>query len=182
VRFKKGHNKGHKMFLRHGHKSGATTSTYWSWQAMRSRCMNPNSASYKNYGGRGISVCARWDDFANFLADMGERPPGMTLDRANNGAGYDKDNCRWATRNQQRLNSRNPNRGGKPLMDLAGKRFSRLIVVSFEGSRRGKTYWRCVCDCGKTSDVVRGNLISGKVRSCGCSRLRGVTLDRKQAA
>jgi hypothetical protein len=77
-----------------------------SWTAMKTRCNNPNIEGYKNYGGRGIKVCERWETFENFLTDMGERPIGMSLDRINNDGNYEPGNCRWATRKQQSLNSR----------------------------------------------------------------------------
>lgn len=85
--------------------SGYSDRTYGVWQAMRDRCTNPHRADYHRYGGRGITVCKRWDKFENFLADMGEAPPNLTLDRKDNDKGYSPKNCRWATRNQQSYNS-----------------------------------------------------------------------------
>lgn len=79
---------------------------YVTWESMRKRCNNPNYPAYKNYGGRGIKVCERWDNFANFLEDMGERPEGMTLDRKHNDKNYEKSNCRWATQLEQVANRR----------------------------------------------------------------------------
>lgn len=72
---------------------------------MRQRCLNPNATGYDRYGGCGISVCDRWGSFENFLADMGERPEGTTLDRfPNPGGDYEPGNCRWATAKEQRSN------------------------------------------------------------------------------
>ncbi len=88
--------------LQHGmSKSG----TYFSWKSMIARCTNPKIQNYKMYGGRGIKVCHRWMKFANFLADMGIRPQGKTLDRFPNPNGnYESENCRWATPTEQTNN------------------------------------------------------------------------------
>lgn len=88
-------------------KHGQTkTKTYKIWHYMIQRCTNPKNKSYKDYGGRGITVCKRWRNFVNFLKDMGIPKSGLTLDRTDNNKGYCKSNCRWATRKQQNRNSR----------------------------------------------------------------------------
>lgn len=97
-----------KLNEKHGHSSPATRSpTYRSWETMKSRCLNPNDRSYKDYGGRGIAVCSEWENFNGFLNDMGERPRGTTLDRINVNSNYCKENCRWATTKKQQRNKRN---------------------------------------------------------------------------
>jgi hypothetical protein len=92
--------------MKHGHSTRikGDSPTYSSWTNMWTRCTNTKRDKYKNYGGRGITVCEHWKNFENFLADMGERPEGLTLDRKDNELGYFKENCRWATSEEQSLN------------------------------------------------------------------------------
>jgi hypothetical protein len=98
---------------RHGHswasgpeRPAGTTNTYSSWKCMKQRCLNPNAAGYQHYGGRGIHICDKWMRFEGFLDDMGEAPDGHSLDRIDNDGPYNKENCRWATQEQQCNNTR----------------------------------------------------------------------------
>lgn len=98
--------------------------TYQCWQDMKQRCNNPNSQQFHNYGARGIRVCQRWlDSFDNFLSDMGEKPDGLTLDRIDNDKGYSPENCRWATKRQQRKNQRT------------------IIMIAFSGETMCRRDW-----------------------------------------
>ena len=77
---------------------------YSIWSDMMKRCSNPNSISYQWYGAKGIQVCEEWKDFVGFYADMGDCPPGMSIDRIDATKGYSKENCRWATAQEQTEN------------------------------------------------------------------------------
>lgn len=93
----------HTYARRHGHYRSRT---YRSWYSMKTRCANPANNNYVNYGARGITVCDEWQDFPAFLADMGVRPSGMSLDRIDVNGNYEPHNCRWATAYQQAQNKR----------------------------------------------------------------------------
>jgi hypothetical protein len=94
--------------FKHGHSPASRPSaTYHSYRAMLARCYDEGSINYQSYGAKGVRVCRRWrKSFVNFLADMGERPDGKTLDRKDPTKSYSESNCRWATREEQDANRR----------------------------------------------------------------------------
>lgn len=94
--------------IKHGHTryDGYVSGAYGSWASMKQRCENENNAQFNDYGGRGITICERWKSFENFLADMGDRPEGMSLDRVDPNGNYEPGNCKWSTRSEQAINKR----------------------------------------------------------------------------
>lgn len=123
--------------VKHGHAIGANASrTYNSWAMMMDRCRNPNNDRYERYGGRGIKVCDRWHEFANFLSDMRERPDDTSIDRIDSDGNYEPGNCQWATIVEQ-----NRNRSVTIFVRYKGdvlslKECSRLLGESYQVARR----------------------------------------------
>jgi len=124
-----------KSMTTHGQRK---TKTYGIWAKMLQRCYNPNTKSYKNYGGRGITVCDRWrHSFENFLADMGEQPPRFTIERIDNEKGYSPENCRWASYKEQ-ANNRRTNR----FLTYQGRTQTMMEWSKELGIRAGRIRWR----------------------------------------
>jgi len=131
------------MYERHGHVVGRKRSaTHTAWTNMIARCTNPKRPDFRYYGGRGITVCARWrSSFANFLADMGARPAGKSLDRIDNSRPYEPTNCRWATKHEQMQNTR------------------ATQLITFEGKTMGLAAW--AREIGIAHSNLRGRLDRG---------------------
>lgn len=111
---------------KHGHNGLIRSPTYSSWAAMNARCNNPNNTQYGWYGARGIKVCTRWQGehgFENFLADMGERPVGYSIERRDSNGNYEPSNCYWATLKQQHRNTR------------------RNVIVTYQGKAQCLSAW-----------------------------------------
>lgn len=111
---------------KHGHaptKYQNASPEYRSWRAMKLRCNNPNHIAYKSYGGRGIKICERWNDFTNFLADMGARPEGAELNRVDNDKNYEPGNVIWSTDSENNRNRRNN------------------LIVEFNGQKKCLAEW-----------------------------------------
>lgn len=109
------------------------TPTYIAWCNMKQRCYKPDWAGYKNYGARGITVCDRWtDSFENFLADMGVRPDGFSLDRVDSNGNYDLDNCRWVDWSTQMNNQRKTVLMTKDGITLSRSQWARKLGIKVD--------------------------------------------------
>lgn len=131
-----------KSWTTHGHFVGGKSSlTRTSWQGMMTRCFNPAEPAYPRYGGAGITVCERWKKFENFLEDMGERPSkDHSIDRwPDKAGGYEKSNCRWATRREQQNNQKS-NR----IFHFRGKDVTLAELVDLTGMTRTVLKYRLI--------------------------------------
>ena len=109
-----------KRRFKHGFTSKENWESYKSehgtWRSMIQRCTDETNPHYKHYGGRGITICARWlQSFANFIEDIGKKPDrSYSIERINNDGNYEPGNCRWATRSEQMLNQRRSRKNRNP--------------------------------------------------------------------
>lgn len=106
--------------------------TYRIWNKIKERCQDHNNKSYENYGARGIKICDRWRKYENFIADMGECPEGLTIERIDNDKGYFPNNCKWATRKEQNNNTR-----ANRILEFKGQRktlaqWSELVGINYK--------------------------------------------------
>lgn len=136
--------------------------TYGTWTNMKHRCSDPSNINYPRYGGRGIRVCERWMDYGNFIADMGLKPPRMTLERINNDADYQPGNCRWASKTEQANNRRSNH-----LLSLNGRsdtiaNWSRKLRIPMN-VLRGRVYRGWPDHKALTVPVGYGKLPNGQV-------------------
>ena len=114
------------------------TPTYASWRAMRCRCTLETDPSFYRYGAKGVSICTEWDSFEQFLADMGKRPKGTSLDRIDNDGNYEPSNCRWATPKEQIDNRSNSLFfEGMPLTDACIKYGISYKTVTYRRMKKG---------------------------------------------
>jgi hypothetical protein len=124
--------------FKHGHatREKGKSRTYTTWQEILNKCYNPNSPSYAFYGGRGITLCKRWfENFDNFLSDMGEKPKGLTIERINNDGNYEPENCKWGTYSEQNRNKRhgpprNKTSGLPTGVIRSGKKFRGAVTIN----------------------------------------------------
>lgn len=123
---------------------------------MRQRCENARSSGFSKYGGRGITVCERWRIFENFLADMGEAPDGLSIDRIDSSRGYEPGNCRWATSREQSLNRRNVKQA-----TFAGETVSLSELAERAGISRRTVYQRVKRYGWSIEDALSTPVVSG---------------------
>ena len=118
---------------KHGGATGGRSPEYGVWKGMRQRCNDPNYTAWDHYGGRGISICARWKDFAAFREDMGPRPPRASIERIDNDGNYEPGNCRWASQSEQARNQRTNVRVTSGSVSLVATDVAHAIGMSVDG-------------------------------------------------
>lgn len=159
---------------------------YSTWASMFSRCENPSDPGYRNYGGRGIDVSRRWYCFDTFLADMGPRPEGASIDRINNDKGYSPSNCRWATRSEQMLNRRTFSNNTSGVKGIRQRGNTWIACMDFEGVRYMIGYFKAKSEAAFARSLFEkrfafdregaiASLPKDKARHTSSTGVRGVT-------
>jgi hypothetical protein len=143
-----------------------TNPAYECWRSMRKRCLNPRNHNFGAYGARGIKICDRWlNSFENFLADMGERPKGTTLDRIDNDGNYEPGNCRWATPRTQARNRRN-----SMTVTLEGREMSLVDYAVVRGVKCNSLY-ACISRHGMSPEEAADHLANSTRANRGVLQL-----------
>lgn len=150
-----------KCYFTRSHNQSKTP-TYNIWSGLFTRCYNKNHSTYKYYGAKGITVSDEWRSFDNFLRDMGERPLNFQIDRLDRTKGYEPNNCRWISKedNTKRQNNR--------LIDITGMIFGKWTVLErdFTKLEQNHAYYKCVCDCGTKRSIIGSFLRKRKTKQC----------------
>lgn len=130
---------------------GKGTRPYRIWLGMKARCYRKKTTQFKDYGGRGIKVCDEWlNDFGQFIADMGEPPEGMSIDRIDNDGDYTPDNCRWATDLEQANNKRDTR-----YVEFNGEKISMANLARKTGAHYEKARHKIVNQEWPVEDAIR---------------------------
>ena len=140
---------------------------YHTWENMQQRCKNPGASGYEHYGGRGIKVCGRWSNFANFIEDMGEKPDKTyTLDRIDVNGNYTPDNCRWANKRQQSVNTRKRKDNTSGTTGVYWSKKDKRWIAKIKNPKGSKTlftlkYFRELEDAIKYNALKRAEIYGG---------------------
>lgn len=128
------------LMTKHGMAGAPHNKVYAAWSSMMTRCFNERCKSWPNYGGRGITVCKRWESFENFLEDMGKPEPHHSLDRIDANGNYQPDNCRWADAKTQTRNRRNVKLSEQIVVGLRNGALAPAAVIKSTGCKPSTAY------------------------------------------